>query len=37
MGKRVILVVEKPSELEHIHRVAERLQIRPILILRTAS
>ncbi len=34
MGKRVILVVEKPSELEHIHRVALRLQIRPMLGMR---
>ena len=24
MGKTVILVVEKPTELEHIHRVAQR-------------
>src|SRR6201996_2086342 len=29
MGKTVILVVEKPSELEHIHRVAERVKIKP--------
>lgn len=34
MGKTVILVVEKPTEIEHIHRVAERLKIKPLLGIR---
>jgi len=34
MGKTVILVVEKPSELEHIHRVSERVKIKPQLGIR---
>jgi len=34
MGKTVILVVEKPSELEHIHRVSERIKIKPQLGIR---
>ena len=34
MGKTVILVIEKPSELDHIHRVAERVQIKPNLGVR---
>ena len=34
MGKTVILVVEKPSELEQIHRVSERLGIKPSLGIR---
>ncbi|MEZ4365875.1 MAG: biosynthetic arginine decarboxylase [Kofleriaceae bacterium] len=34
MGKRVILVVEKPTELDHIHRVAERVKIKPRLGMR---
>ncbi|HEY1810825.1 MAG TPA: biosynthetic arginine decarboxylase [Kofleriaceae bacterium] len=34
MGKTVILVVEKPSELEHIHRVSERVKIKPALGIR---
>src|SRR5689334_15756558 len=29
MGKTVILVVEKPSELDNIHRVSERVKIKP--------
>src|SRR6187551_51396 len=29
MGKTVILVVEKPTELDHIHKVAERVKIKP--------
>src|SRR5678816_2016130 len=34
LGKTVILVVEKPSELEHIHRVSERVKIKPSLGIR---
>src|SRR5687768_4279080 len=34
MGKTVILVVEKPSELEQIHRVSERVKIKPTLGIR---
>ena len=34
MGKKVILVIEKPSELDHIHRVAERMKIRATLGIR---
>src|SRR5262245_46253960 len=34
LGKTVILVVEKPSELEHIHRVSERVRIKPSLGIR---
>lgn len=34
MGKTVILVVEKLSELDHIHRVAERMKIKPSLGMR---
>ncbi len=34
MGRKVILVVEKPTEIEHIHRVAERLKIKPKLGIR---
>ncbi|MEZ4364298.1 MAG: biosynthetic arginine decarboxylase [Kofleriaceae bacterium] len=34
MGKTVILVIEKPSELDHIHRVAERMGIKPSLGMR---
>lgn len=34
LGKTVILVVEKPSEIDHIHRVAERTGIRPQLGVR---
>jgi arginine decarboxylase len=34
MGKTVILVVEKPSEVDHIHRVSERIGIRPALGIR---
>ncbi|MBV8762610.1 MAG: biosynthetic arginine decarboxylase, partial [Deltaproteobacteria bacterium] len=34
MGKKVILVVEKPSELDNIHRVAERVKIKPSLGMR---
>src|SRR5688500_18991587 len=34
LGRTVILVVEKPSELEQIHRVAERVKIRPNLGVR---
>jgi arginine decarboxylase len=29
MGKTVILVVEKPSELDNIHRVSDRVKIKP--------
>src|SRR5690606_26328176 len=29
MGKTVILVVEKPTELDNIHRVSERVKIKP--------
>ena len=34
LGRTVILVVEKPSELDQIHRVAERMRIRPTLGIR---
>ena len=34
MGKTVILVVEKPSELDQIHKVAERVKIKPALGIR---
>jgi arginine decarboxylase len=34
MGKTVILVVEKPSEIEQIHKVAERVKIKPALGMR---
>src|SRR5256885_318131 len=34
MGKTVILVVEKPSELENIHRVSERVKIKAQLGIR---
>jgi len=34
LGRTVILVVEKPSELDQIHRVAERMRIRPNLGIR---
>jgi arginine decarboxylase len=34
LGRTVILVVEKPSELDHIHRVAERVKIKPRLGIR---
>ncbi len=34
MGRTVILVVEKPSEIDHIHKVAERLKIKPSLGIR---
>ncbi len=34
MGKTVILVVEKPDELDHIHRVSERVKIKPSLGIR---
>ncbi|CAN5446729.1 biosynthetic arginine decarboxylase [soil metagenome] len=34
MGKTVILVIEKPTELEHIHRVSERIKIKPQLGVR---
>ena len=34
MGKHVILVIEKPSELEHIHRVSTRIGIKPSLGMR---
>src|SRR3954469_12934057 len=34
MGKTVILVVEKPTELDHIHRVSERVKIKPALGIR---
>ncbi|CAN5915071.1 biosynthetic arginine decarboxylase [soil metagenome] len=35
MGKTVILVVEKPDELEHIHRVSQRVGIKPALGIRS--
>jgi arginine decarboxylase len=35
MGKKVVLVIEKPGELDHIHRVAERLGIAPRLGMRS--
>ncbi len=34
LGRTVVLVVEKPSELDQIHRVAERVGIRPTLGMR---
>ena len=34
MGKTVILVVEKPTELDNIHRVSERVKIKPPLGIR---
>ena len=34
MGKTVILVVEKPTELDNIHRVSERVKIKPSLGIR---
>ena len=34
LGRTVVLVIEKPSELEQIHRVAERVGIRPTLGMR---
>ena len=34
MGKTIILVVEKPTEFEQIHRVAERVKIKPSLGIR---
>ena len=34
LGKTVILVVEKPSELDQIHRVSQRVKIRPLLGIR---
>jgi arginine decarboxylase len=34
MGKTVILVVEKPTELDQIHRVSERVKIKPSLGIR---
>jgi arginine decarboxylase len=34
MGRTVVLVVEKPSEIDYIHRVSERLNIRPTLGIR---
>src|SRR5258705_10098090 len=34
LGKTVILVVEKPSEIDHIHKVAERVKIKPSLGIR---
>jgi arginine decarboxylase len=34
MGKTVILVVEKPSEIDQIHRVSERVKIKPSLGIR---
>src|SRR6185503_17812678 len=34
MGKTVILVVEKPTELDNIHRVSERVRIKPSLGIR---
>src|SRR5579862_2783934 len=34
MGKTVILVVEKPTELDNIHRVSERVKIKPQLGIR---
>src|SRR6185295_16664455 len=35
LGRTVILVIEKPSELDHIHRVAERMRIKPSLGVRS--
>src|SRR6185503_6047634 len=34
LGKKVILVVEKPSEIDQIHRVSQRIKIRPLLGMR---
>lgn len=34
LGRTVVLVIEKPSELDQIHRVAERVGIRPTLGMR---
>ena len=34
MGKTIILVIEKPSELDQIHKVAERVKIKPALGMR---
>src|SRR5262245_21084326 len=34
LGKKVILVVEKPSEIDQIHKVAERMKIRATLGIR---
>jgi arginine decarboxylase len=34
MGRTVILVVEKPTEIDHIHKVATRLGIKPALGIR---
>lgn len=34
LGRTVVLVVEKPSELEQIHKVAERVKITPTLGMR---
>ena len=34
LGKTVILVVEKPTELDNIHRVSERVRIKPSLGIR---
>jgi arginine decarboxylase len=34
MGRTVILVCEKPSEIDHIHRVSQRLKIKPSLGVR---
>lgn len=34
LGRTVILVVEKPTEIDHIHKVAERLKIKPSLGIR---
>jgi len=34
LGRTVVLVVEKPTELDHIHRVAERVKITPTLGMR---
>ncbi len=35
MGKMVVLVIEKPGELDHIHRVSLRLGIKPQLGMRS--
>jgi len=35
MGKKVTLVIEKPGELDHIHRVSQRLGIKPRLGMRS--
>jgi arginine decarboxylase len=34
LGRTVILVIEKPTELDHIHRVSQRLGIKPTLGIR---